>query len=122
MKTSKKNIPTEEITEEPNMEQKQRWYIPHDESSALDALEDVRSILAFFSDTVTQDVKPEALFQLSPDGTTGFYFLIAFCQDVLGDSLKKLREKAEENDLLRRGILPHALPLKHSGENRKKNA
>lgn len=78
-----------------------RWYLPHDEGSALDALENLNGVFAFLTDVLSQDsAASDTDFHLYDKGTSGFYLLLQLCEDVIEDSMSKLREASDKKDLL----------------------
>ena len=63
-----------------------RWYQPQDASSAVDAIENVKNIIAFLSDTITQEgFNSGAGYSFCEDGITGLYNLYGVIEGVLDD-------------------------------------
>ena len=73
-----------------NTEEPIRWYKPHDAGSAVDAVEDVKSIVSFLSDCITQEGQPCDTFSYSEDGQAGLHFIYSFIEGVLDDCVNIL--------------------------------
>ena len=76
-----------------NMTQK-CWYQPQTACEAADAIENVRFIVCFLSDTIAQEgLKPGSGIRLSECGSTGLYQIYSFIEDVLDNCNNKMRLK-----------------------------
>lgn len=61
-----------------------RWYIPQTAREAADAVENVKAIISFLSDTISQEgLKPGSEYRLSENGLNGLYQIYNIIENVL---------------------------------------
>lgn len=58
------------------------WYLPSTAREAVDAIEDVKHIISFLSDCITQEVPPHT-FRLSDNGQCGLCLIYGFMEKTL---------------------------------------
>lgn len=58
------------------------WYTPSTAREAVDAIENVKHIICFLSDCITQEVPPHE-FSLTDNGQTGLYLIYSFIEKTL---------------------------------------
>jgi hypothetical protein len=69
-----------------------RWYQLQDARGAVDATENVKCIISFISDSITQEGKHEG-YSLSENGVTGLYLMLAFIEGILDDCVNMLAKE-----------------------------